>query len=72
MVGVKPESGTGGHKVVLTSSFQHGGATWYEMMDSNQGPQRRLYLSDKELNTMLLENGVVFRPEPGTVPKLFR
>lgn len=39
-----------GHQVVLTKFFQRGGETWYEMMDSNQGPQQRLYLSAKELS----------------------
>lgn len=72
MVNVVPRSGAGGHQVVLTKSFQHEGATWYEMMDSNQGPLRRLYLSDTELKSILQENGVVFRPEPGTVPMLLR
>jgi hypothetical protein len=61
-----------GHEVVLTKVFAHGGENWYEMIDSNQGPQRRLYLSARELNTILQENGVAYRPEPGTVPKLFR
>ena len=61
-----------GHEVVLTKTFQHGKETWYVMMDSYQGPQRRLFLSAKELNTILRENGVAFRPEPGTIPKLLR
>jgi hypothetical protein len=61
-----------GHEVVLTKAFLHGGETWYEMMDSNDGPLQRRYLSDKELNTLILENGVAFSPEPGTVPKLLR
>ncbi len=77
MVNVMPKSGKGEHQVVLTKSFQHGGETWYEMVDSNQGPQRRLYLSTKELGTMLLGNGVAYRPEPGSpelgpTPKLLR
>lgn len=74
MVNVIPASGnmSAGHQVVLTKTFQHGNETWYEMMDSNQGPMRRLYLSHKELNTILQENGVVFTPEPGTVPQLLR
>ena len=29
-------------------------------------------VSDKELNNLILENGMVFRPERGTVPKLLR
>ena len=74
MVNVVPEDGETqkGHEVVLTKAFRRGDETWFEMMDSNQGAQRRLYLSTKELNTMLQENGVAFRPEPGTVPKLLR
>lgn len=71
MANVMPEGG-GGHEVVLSKTFQHGGETWYEMMDSNQGPMRRLYLSDRELNAILLENGVAFRPEEGTVAPLLR
>jgi hypothetical protein len=74
LVNVMPKSGDArfGHEVVLTKTFQHGGETWYVMMDSNQGPQQRLFLSAKELNTMLKENGVAFYPEPKTTPKLLR
>lgn len=74
MINVVPENGNvnKGHEVVLTKTFKHGGETWYEMMDSNQGPQQRRYLSGKELNVILQENGVAFRPETGTVPKLLR
>jgi hypothetical protein len=74
LVNVVPEDGNvdGGHEVVLTKVFQHAGENWYEMIDSNQGPQRRLYISARELDTILQENGVAFRPEPGTVPQLFR
>ena len=31
-----------------------------------------LFLSAKELHTLLKENGVAFRPEPGTTPTLLR
>jgi hypothetical protein len=74
MINVVPADGkmNSGHEVVLTKTFQHRGETWFEMMDSNQGPQRRLFLSSKELNTILQENGVAFRPNPGTTPKLLR
>jgi len=74
LVNVVPANGnvSGGHQVVLTKTFQHAGETWYEMMDSNQGPLRRLYISNKELNTILQENGVAFRPEPGMTPMLLR
>ena len=66
LLNVVPSDGNihAGHEVVLTQAFQHGGQTWYVLMDSNQGPQRRLFLSDKELYTMQQENGVVYRPNP--------
>ncbi len=74
MVNVVPEDGNvkNGHEVVLTKTFQHNGETWYEMMDSNQGALERRYLSAKELGTILQENGVAFRPDTGTTPKLLR
>jgi len=72
MVNVVPQGGKGGHEVVLTKVFQHGGENWYEMMDSNQGPQRRLYLSHKELDVILQENGVAYRPDPQKTPMLLR
>ncbi len=74
MVNVVPANGDVrlGHEVVLTKTFQHGGETWFEMMNSSQGPQRPLFLSSKELNTMLQENGVAYRPNPETTPNLLR
>lgn len=74
MVNLVPESGDvdRGHQVVLVKAFQHGGETWYEMIDSNQGPLRRLYLSARELGIMLRENGVAFRAEAKTTPMLLR
>jgi hypothetical protein len=72
VVAPKTEDIRFGHEVVLTKTFQHGGETWYVMMDSNQGPLRRLFLRAEELNSMLKENGVAFRPEPGMTPKLLR
>lgn len=60
------------HEVVLTRSFKHAGEDWYEMLDSNQDPQQRRYWSAAELRTVLHENGVAYRPEPGTVPQLLR
>ena len=70
LIGVVPENGdlSGGHEVVLSKTFQQGGATWFEMMDSNH--DHPLYLSYKELGTILLERGVAYRPEKRTVPKL--
>lgn len=74
MLNVVPPGGNvnSGHEVVLTKTFQHGGDTWFVMMDSNQGPQRQLFLSSKELNTVLQENGVAYRPESGTTPAQLR
>jgi hypothetical protein len=72
MANVVPSDGNvhSGHEVVLTKTFQHGGETWYEMMDSNQNPDRRQFLSAEELNIVLQEKGVAYRPEPGTTSKL--
>ena len=61
-----------GHEVVLTKTFQYQNDTWFEIMDSNLGPQRRLYLTRKELDIIIQENGVAFCPEPGTTPRLLR
>lgn len=73
LLDVRHRTGTReGHQVVLTKSFRHNGETWYEMMDSHQGPTQRLYLSHKELNAVVLQNGVAFRREPGSVPELLR
>jgi hypothetical protein len=74
MLNVVPSNGdvNGGHEVVLTKTFQHAGDTWFVMMDSNQGSERRLFLSSKELDTMLQEKGVAYRPETGTTPALLR
>jgi hypothetical protein len=74
MLNVVPPDGNWnrGHEVVLTKTFQYQNDTWFEIMDSNQGPQRRLYLTRKELDIIIQENGVAFRPEPGTTPRLLR
>jgi hypothetical protein len=58
------------HQVVLSKSFQHGGQTWYEMMDSNQGATQRLYWSAAEIDTVIAENGVAIHRNPGTTPQL--
>jgi len=70
MIGVIPDNGdlSGGHQVVLSRTFQQGGETWFEMMDSNYN--HPLYLSTKELKTILVERGVAYRPEKASVPKL--
>ena len=71
MVDLRVEGG-GRHEVVLTKSFPHNGETWFEMMDSSQGPMERRYLSGRELDTLLRENGVVYRSATGTVAPLLR
>ena len=74
MVNVVPTNGNvrSGHEVVLTSTFQHNGETWFVIMDSNQGPVGRIFVRRDELNTVLQENGVAYRPEARTTPKLLR
>jgi hypothetical protein len=69
MVNVFPHGG-GSHEVVLTKTFQHDGDTWFEMMDSNQGPIRRLYLRHQDLMSILKENGVAYSRDPGNTPRL--
>ena len=73
MTNVVPSNGDfkKGHQVVLTKTFQHKGETWFELIDSNQaGSGQRLYLSKKELYIIQKENGVVYRPDRGTIPKI--
>lgn len=60
------------HEVVLTRSFERSGETWYEMIDSNQGEWKRLYLRNWELDLILKERGVAFRPDTKTTPPLLR
>jgi hypothetical protein len=42
------------------------------MIESNTGPQQRLYLTEKQLQTVIWEKGVIFRPDPGTTAPLLR
>jgi len=74
MINVVPPNGNvnAGHEVVLTKTFQRGSETWFEVMDSNRGPVCRLFMSSKDLITILQENGVAFRPDAGTTPQLLR
>lgn len=58
-----------GHEVVLSRTFQHEGETWYQMLDSNRPVAEPLYLSHRELSIILQEMGVIFRPEPGSIPQ---
>ena len=72
LVDVVPSGGSGKHQVLLTKTFQHAGDTWFEMMESYQGPQRRLYVSAAELKLMQLENAVAFEPDAQKTPLLLR
>jgi len=72
LVDVVPSGGSGKHQVLLTKTFQHAGDTWFEMMESYQGPQRRLYVSAAELKLMQLENAVAFEPDAKKTPRLLR
>ena len=65
-------AGGGAHEVVLTKAFPHAGETWFEVMDSARGPLERRYLTNRELQTLLRENGVVYRPAEHTVAPLLR
>lgn len=70
IVGVTSPRGM--HEVVLSKAFPYDGKTWYEIIDSNQGPTKRLYMSEPEVFAIIRENAVAFHPDPGTTPKLFR
>lgn len=67
MLGVAVTGGS--HQIVLSKTFQLDGETWFEVIDSNQGPTERLYASASDLAAIAQENGVSYRPEPNrTVP----
>jgi hypothetical protein len=74
VVAISPSAGRTdhGHEVVLASAFRHGGRTWFEIVDSSKGPLTRRFASQAELDAMLIENGVAFRPDPGRTPALLR
>jgi len=74
LVNVAPRNGAleMGHEVVLTKTFARNGETWFEVMDSNRGPLRRLYLSAKELDNIIKEKGVAWKSESGRTPDLLR
>ena len=73
LVTVVSEDGNAPHQAVLTKAFTHNGEyPWYEMIDSHQETQDRRYLSAGELKTMLLQDGVAYRPEQGSTVPLLR
>jgi hypothetical protein len=57
------------HEIVLTKSFQYKGETYFEVIDSNQPPTMRHYLTRTELDQIMFENGVAFRPDENSVVK---
>lgn len=74
LVNVVPPQGQWeeGHEIVLTKTFKHGGETWFAVMDSNQPPDKLLYLSSRELDVILKEKGVMFQPDTNRTPVLLR
>lgn len=70
MINVIPVNATGGHQIVLSKTFQHEGETWFEII--NSGTAVRQYLSASELDVILQEDGIAYRPETGTTPQLLR
>lgn len=59
-----------GHQVTLTRTFQRGAETWFAMIDSNQEADKRSYVRQAELMTILQENGVAFRPNAKMIPRI--
>lgn len=74
LIAVVPSDGdvNSGHEIVLSKTFKHGGETWFAVMDSNQSPDKLLYLNSRELDIILQQNGVMFQPEPLRTPVLLR
>lgn len=74
LVNVTPPGGEGGgHQVVLTKTFRHGGKTWFVMRESNRGLDELVFLQAEELESLLGEaGGIVFRSDPGRTPTLLR
>lgn len=74
LINTFPASGDleSGHEVLLTKTMQLGGDTWFVLMDSNQPPDKFLYLTKPELDVILRETGVMFQPEEKRTPRLLR
>ncbi|MGD9981894.1 MAG: hypothetical protein AB7H66_04395 [Hyphomonadaceae bacterium] len=61
-------SGADEHQVVLSRTFMHRGRVWYEMIDSGAETRgQRQFISDAELNGVMMENGIVYRPDENRV-----
>lgn len=73
MVNLTNENGRSAHQVVLSKTFRHEGAVWYEMINSTQkGPSQRTFIRADEIAALLAEQGVAYRPDAGTTPQLLR
>jgi hypothetical protein len=74
LINTFPASGDleSGHEVVLTKAMALNGETWFALMDSNQAPNKFLYLTKAELDVILKETGVMFQPDEKRTPRLFR
>lgn len=69
-VAVRARDAVALHSVVLSRTFRHGDEDWFEVIDSSRASQQqRLFVSASELDSMLMENGVAFRPDgDGRIP----
>lgn len=74
LINTFPASGDleSGHEVVLTKTMELNGETWFALMDSNQPPNKFLYLTKPELMVILKETGVMFQPDEKRTPRLLR
>jgi hypothetical protein len=74
LVRISPTAGVHdhGHEVVLTTAFTHEGLPWFEVLDSNRGPLRRMFATAEEIGALLLENGIAYQAERGRTPAPLR
>jgi hypothetical protein len=74
LINTFPASGDleSGHEVVLTKTMELDGETWFALMDSNQPPNKFLYLTKAELMVILKETGVMFQSDEKSTPRLLR
>ncbi|GAN00071.1 hypothetical protein U91I_03735 [alpha proteobacterium U9-1i] len=58
------------HQVVVSRTFEHGGETWFEIINSSErDPNHRTRIRSYELDRLITEAGVTITPE-ATVPML--
>jgi|CXWL01.1.fsa_nt_gi type II secretory pathway component PulJ len=64
---------TSNHQVVLSRTYESGGETWFEMINSRSpDPRATTRIRKVQLEWLILENGIALIPETGTVPTLLR